>query len=282
MTPIEADSVTKRFGNFTAVAPTDLRVEPGEVVGLLGANGAGKTTLIKMILGLVMPSTGTVRLFGRPPGIEQRRRIGYVPQNLGLYADLTVQENLEFRAEVFAATASPAPTADAGQLVGHLPLGLQRRTSFDAALQHRPDVLVLDEPTSGVSPLARSRLWDLIRSEADRGAGALVATHYMDEVVQADRLVVMAHGRVVATGTVGDVIGDRRPVVVDTDRWAAAFAAIDRAGRRPLLAGRRIRVPLGPEVDRAGIERLLDQAGVRADVRTGPATLEEAMVELSL
>ena len=282
MTPVQAASVTKNYGPFTAVEQADLRVEPGEVVGLLGANGAGKTTLIKMILGLIAPSEGTIRLFGEPPGIEQRRRIGYVPQNLGLYKDLTVNENLEFRAQVFSVPTVPAAAPAGEQLVGHLPHGVQRRTAFTAALQHRPDLLVLDEPTSGVSPLARSELWDLIRSEADRGVGVLVSTHYMDEAVQADRLLVMTRGRVVATGTTGDVVGGRRTLVVDTHRWAEAFAAIDDAGHRPLLAGRSIRIPLGPDVDAPVIEAVLDRAGVQAEIRSEAATLEEAMVELSL
>ena len=287
MIPVHATAVSKDFGGFTAVDRTDLDVRAGEVVGLLGANGAGKTTVIKMILGLLEPTGGLVRLFGEQPGIEQRRRIGYVPQHLGLYTDLTVDENLDFRALVFGGATDPtgrtdvAGAVDGSRLVGDLPLGMQRRTAFTAALQHGPDLLVLDEPTSGVSPLARSELWDLIRSEAERGVAVLVSTHYMDEAVQADRLVVMTRGRVVATGTTADVIGDRRTLVVETDRWADVFGLVDRAGLRPLLAGRSIRVPAGPEVDRPAIERILDADGIRAEVHVEPATLDEAMVELS-
>ena len=188
MTPVVVRDVTRHFGSFTAVEHVNLRVEPGEVVGLLGANGAGKTTLIRMILGLLMPSAGRIRLFGERQSRELRRRIGYVPQNLGLYPDLTVRENLEFRAEVFAAgapsgtgaVATMPPHAD--RLIGDLPMGLQRRAAFAAAIGHRPDLVVLDEPTSGVSPLARSRLWDLIREQAEGGAAVLVSTHYMDAV----------------------------------------------------------------------------------------------------
>lgn len=291
-TPIGVTGATRRFGSFTAVAGADLTVASGEVVGLLGANGAGKTTLIKLILGLLAPTAGTIRLFGAAPGIEQRRRIGYVPQNLGLYQDLTVGENLAFRSEVFSgrsATVGAVEGAAAGldRLVGDLPLGEQRKAAFQAALQHQPDLLVLDEPTSGVSPLARSNLWDLIRSEADRGVGVLVSTHYMDEAVQADRLVVMTRGRIVPGETVADIVGERQTLVVDTDQWAEAFAVLDTAGRRPLLAGRTIRLPLEPGAgtdgggDGAEIRRLLDRAGIGVETRTEPATLEEAMVELS-
>ncbi len=279
--PIEVHNTTKKFGGFLAVDDVELQVAPGEVVGLLGANGAGKTTLIKMILGLLAPTAGTVRLFGAPPGIEQRRRIGYVPQNLGLYTDLTVTENLSFRGEVFAAAPTTSDATADRRLVGDLPLGLQRRVAFTAALQHQPELLMLDEPTSGVSPLARSELWDLIRTEADRGVGVLVSTHYMDEAVQADRLAVMARGRLVGGGSVDSVIGDRHTLVVEADEWAEAFAVIEADGRRPLLAGRSIRVPLDPGVDAGRVRRLLDEAGIQAEVRLDRATLEETLVELS-
>jgi ABC-2 type transport system ATP-binding protein/ribosome-dependent ATPase len=283
--PVVVRNVTRRFGSFAAVEQVDLDVEPGEVVGLLGANGAGKTTLIRMILGLLMPTEGQIRLFGRPQSRELRRRVGYVPQNLGLYPDLTVRENLEFRAEVFTAdgpaSAVAAPDLPAGaldRLVGDLPLGMQRRAAFAAAIQHRPDLVVLDEPTSGVSPLARSKLWDLIRQQAEAGAAVLVSTHYMDEAEQTDRLVVMGRGRIVAAGTATDVVGDRTTVEVVGERWAEVFAALDDPNRHLSLAGRTVRVLSGSV---AAVERDLDRAGISARVRTAPATLDETMVELS-
>ncbi len=282
MSTVDARGVSKVFGSFTAVDAADLRVDPGDVVGLLGANGAGKTVLIKMVLGLLAPTSGGVRLFGEPPGIEQRRRIGYVPQNLGLYTDLTLTENLEFRARVFDTEFVPTATSADGQLVGHLPLGLQRRGAFQAALQHRPDLLVLDEPTSGVSPLARSELWDLIRSQADEGTAVLVSTHYMDEAVQTDRLVVMSSGRVVACGTAEAVIGNRQTLVVEADRWADVFAALDRAGLRPLLAGRTIRVRQDHDPGAQRVRETLAESGITAGLRSERATLEEVMVELSV
>ena len=292
MSIVRARAVTRTFGDTTAVDRVDLDVEAGEVVALLGANGAGKTTLIRMLLGLSTPTSGSVRLFGEPPSRSQRRRIGYVPQNLGLYGDLTVGENLRFRAEVFGvgtgagAGASGADGEWGGQLVGQLPHGLQRRAAFAAALQHDPALLVLDEPTSGVSPLARSELWDLIRRHAERDAAVLVSTHYMDEAVQADRLVVMSRGKVVAAGSVDEVIGGRMAVTVDADRWADAFVVLDCAGRQGVLAGRTIRLPL-PQEDAAAaaaeldvVRALLADAGVAASVGFEAATLDETMVEL--
>lgn len=282
MIPVEADGVTRVFGSFTAVDTVHLEVAPGEVVGLLGANGAGKTTLIRMLLGLETATSGRIRLFGEAPNREQRRRVGYVPQNLGLYPDLTVGENLDFRARVFrAGSGRDTPTTDdtASGLVGRLSLGAQRRAAFAAATQHRPTLLILDEPTSGVSPLARSRQWDLIRERAEEGAAVLVSTHHMEEAVQADRLVVMAHARVVARGRPDEVVGNRRIIEVRTDRWGDAFDALDRDGLPLTLSGRTLRVLSGTVAD---VEARLQQAGVPAQVRTAPATLDETMVELSV
>lgn len=275
---IETRAATKRFGDFVAVDAVDLSVQPGEVVALLGANGAGKTTLMKMILGLLVPSSGTVHVFGGPADRDRRRRIGYVPQNLGLYPDLTVVENLEFRERVYGSQAPKRAPADATTLVGDLPLGLQRRAAFDAALAHRPELLVLDEPTSGVSPLARSALWALIRERAEAGIAVLVSTHYMDEADQADRVVLMAAGRVVATGTTADVIAGREVVEVRAERWADAFTVLDHGGRLLVLAGRAVRVLATPM---AAVRAELDAAGIAADVVAVPASLEEAMVSMS-
>ena len=166
---LHAGHVTRRFGAFTAVDDVSMQVGPGEVVGLLGANGAGKTTLIRMLLGLIAVTSGRVDLLGGPPDRERRRRLGYVPQGLGLYGDLTVRENLSFSARAYGTAEPalpPALTGHADVLVRELPLGAQRQVAFLAALAHSPEVLVLDEPTSGVDALARAALWDTIRAQA--------------------------------------------------------------------------------------------------------------------
>jgi ABC-2 type transport system ATP-binding protein/ribosome-dependent ATPase len=274
---VAAAGLTRTFGDFTAVADVGLHVDAGEVVGLLGANGAGKTTLIRLLLGVLRPSAGSVHLFGRPPTRAERQRVGYVPQNLGLYPDLTVSENLEFRAGLFdVAPARFEP--DERRLVGELSLGVQRWAAFEAATQHRPELLVLDEPTSGVSPLARSRLWNEIRRHSDAGAAVLVSTHYMDEAEQADRVVIMAGGRVVAEGSVDGIVGGRRVVEVTAPDWPAALAAVEGEDRVVVLDGRAIRV-LGDEP--AAVRADLERASVDAEVRLVPASLNERLVELS-
>lgn len=277
MKSVVVSGVTRKFGDFVAVDDVDMDLGPGEVVGLVGANGAGKTTLIRMILGLLRPTSGHIELFGQRHTRELRRRIGYVPQNLGLYRDLTAAENLEFRAETFGVAKSEAlPFASEG-LVEDLSLGMQRRAAFAAATQHNPELLVLDEPTSGVSPLSRSLLWNLIRERAEAGSAVLVSTHYMDEAEQADRLVLMARGKVAAAGSLESIIGDSSAVEVESPHWEDAFAALDRDGRLISLAGTTVRV-LNEPIDQVQSE--LAGAGVSARVGLVPATLDETMVVL--
>jgi ABC-2 type transport system ATP-binding protein len=271
--------VTRRFGHFTAVREVDLEVWPGEIVGLLGANGAGKTTLIRMLLGLLSVSEGEVALFGEPPSRLTRTRIGYVPQGLGLYDDLNPAENLEFAAAIFGAGRAvlPEPVRPyARELVGSLPLGVQRQVAFAEALSHRPDLLMLDEPTSGVGPLSRARLWETIGDAAEAGVGVLVTTHYMEEAQECGRLVIMADGRVVAAGTAAEIVGNQQVVVVEAESWSAAFGALDQAGLQVALAGRGLRVP---GADPAVVRRALGD--LPAAVRQVPATLEERFFELT-
>ncbi|WP_062304850.1 ABC transporter ATP-binding protein [Demequina subtropica] len=273
---IRATDVTRRFGDFTAVDQVSLTVEPGEIVGLLGANGAGKTTLIRMILGLLPPTDGRLELMGRAPDREGRARLGYVPQGLGLWDDLTVEENLAFVDEAFGSRATAVPEALATSresLVGGIGLGRQRQLAFAAALGHGPELLVLDEPTSGVDPLSRARLWDTIHESADAGAGVLVTTHYMQEAEQCDRLVLMSQGVAVASGQLADIVGGTTALAVRTERWQDAFAALDDAGVLVMLSGTHVRaVDASAERVRAAL------GGLEAELEAVPATLEEAMV----
>ncbi|MFI6646371.1 ABC transporter ATP-binding protein [Streptomyces sp. NPDC050529] len=270
-------SVGRRYGSFTAVDDVTMQVGAGEIVGLLGANGAGKTTLIRLMLGLSVPTSGSVALFGQTPDRTTRRRLGYVPQGLGLWESLSVSQNLRFANAAFGVDdpkLPPALRAVRDRPVGAIGLGLQRQLAFTIALAHEPELLVLDEPTSGVDPLSRARLWDAVHAEADRGAGVLVTTHYMQEAQQCDRLVLMSHGRAVAEGTERDIIGATTACEVDTEQWATAFEALDRASLPVTLAGRRVRLAdTSPDTVRVA----LSAAGVVADSREVPATLEETM-----
>jgi ABC-2 type transport system ATP-binding protein len=275
----ECLAVTCRFGHFTAVRDVSIEVRPGEIVGLLGANGAGKTTLIRMLLGLQRPTAGHVALLGETPSRQTRRRIGYVPQGLGLYDDLTAAENAAFAAAVFGGSRADLPadiTRRARVPVGQLPLGLQRRAAFAQALAHGPDLLVLDEPTSGVDPLGRARLWDTIARAARAGAGVLVSTHYMEEAGECDRLVIMSAGTVVATGTADEIVGGSQVTVVETGAWATSFRRLSAAGLPAALAGRSLRVP---SASVAQVRAVLADDDTR--VFEAPATLEERFFELA-
>jgi ABC-2 type transport system ATP-binding protein len=278
---IEVDAVTKQFPDVTAVDGVSLSVERGEIVGLLGANGAGKTTLIRMILGLIRPTAGTVELFGEMPSRVVRSRLGYVPQSTGLYLDLTVDENLAF---VSAAFDVPSPQLDpeleavANRPLGEISLGLRRRAAFAAALSHEPELLVLDEPTSGVGPLGRVELWNTISNEAAAGTGVLVSTHHMEEAEQCDRIVMLASGRKVAEGTAANIVNSVDAIEVAVADWHTAFSALEGAGLQPTLVGARIRLT---EVNQQRVEEILSASGLDTNVRRVKAGFEEAFVALA-
>jgi ABC-2 type transport system ATP-binding protein/ribosome-dependent ATPase len=278
---LRASSTSRRFGDVVAVDDVSMHVQAGEVVGLLGANGAGKTTLIRMLLGLLGTSAGTVEVLGGPPDRARRRRLGYVPQNLGLYRDLTLRENLAFVAGAYGA-ARPAVPAElrsyADVLIGDLPLGAQRQAAFTAALCHTPEVMLLDEPTSGVDALAASRLWDTIRDRSDAGVGILVTTHNMQEAEQCDRLLLMSDGVLVAEGSEHDIIGDTTAIAVHTDDWARTFAALNAAGQPVVLDGRAVRVADG---DPGRLGQILASEGIEARLQPVSATIEERMMVLA-
>jgi ABC-type multidrug transport system ATPase subunit len=278
---IRSQAVTRKFGSFTAVDDVTMEVNSGEVVGLLGANGAGKTTLIRMLLGLLGTTAGQVEVLGGPPDRGHRRRLGYVPQNLGLYRDMTVTENLEFITASYGATTPELPddlTRYARTLVGAMPLGAQRQTAFLAALSHQPEALLLDEPTSGVDALSRAALWDTIRAQSEQGVGVLVTTHYMQEAQQCDRLLLMSNGALVAQGSEADIIGTTTALAVHTDDWATTFAALNAAGVPVILDGRAVRVA---DTHPAELDRILNKAGITASIVPVPATIEERMLVLA-
>lgn len=278
---VAVDDASIRFGPVAAVQGVSLQVGPGEVVGLLGANGAGKTTLIRALLGLQPLDGGQVRLLDGPPDRAARARVGYVPQGLGLYQDLTVAANRRFQEAAYGVHDVDRTTVagiDDDTLVGDLPLGLQRRLAFAVATAHRPDLLVLDEPTSGVGPLGRARLWEDIHDAATTGTAVLVTTHHLAEAEQCHRLVVMAAGVVVASGTVEEVIAGEQVVIVPTADAGPVVAAFARAGVAAALTDGGVAVPnAAPD----HVRQALHDAGLPDTTSTRPATLEERFVTLS-
>jgi ABC-2 type transport system ATP-binding protein len=220
MTAIETHALTRRFGDLVAVRGLDLRIERGEIFGLLGPNGSGKTTTIRMLCGLLEPTSGTAIVAGVDVGREPDRikeRIGYMSQKFGLYEDLTMQENLDFYGGIYGLNGSARHErvmelasfigldARLKQMAGTLSGGWKQRLALACALLHKPAVLFLDEPTAGVDPAARRFFWLTIRRLADQGTTVLVTTHYMDEAERCGRLALMSGGHLIALGSPAEV-----------------------------------------------------------------------------
>jgi ABC-2 type transport system ATP-binding protein len=213
---VEMENLTRKFGDFTAVDQVTLRIEPGEVFGFLGPNGSGKTTTIRMLCGLLTPTSGMGRVLGLDIGRESeaiKARIGYMSQKFSLYSDLTVQENLQFYADVYGIRRGERSAriaeliAMAGlsgrerELTSNLSGGWKQRLALASSIIHRPRMLFLDEPTGGVDPEARRAFWELIYELAQGGVTVFVTTHYMDEAEHCNRIGLMYGGKLVALDT---------------------------------------------------------------------------------
>ncbi|HEY1927383.1 MAG TPA: ribosome-associated ATPase/putative transporter RbbA [Caulobacteraceae bacterium] len=223
---IEAHGLTQRFGAFTAVDHVNFRIEPGEIFGFLGSNGCGKTTTMKMLTGLLPPTEGTAELFGRPVkggDIEARRDVGFMSQAFSLYTELTVRQNLMLHARLFDLPEDKGKArvnqllVDFGledvadTLAESLPLGIRQRLSLAVAVLHEPQVLILDEPTSGVDPVARDGFWELmIRLSRENGVTIFLSTHFMNEAERCDRMSMMHRGKVLAQGKPADLVIERK------------------------------------------------------------------------
>lgn len=222
---IEAQGLTKRFDDFTAVDRASFRIERGEIFGFLGSNGCGKTTTMKMLTGLLPASEGTARLFGRPVDardLATRKRVGYMSQSFSLYSELTVRQNLELHAQLFHVPAGEitrrvkelvdefALSEHIDSLPEALPLGIRQRLSLAVAVVHQPEMLILDEPTSGVDPIARDEFWRLlIDLSRHHGVTIFISTHFMNEGERCDRISLMHAGRVLASDTPAALIRGR-------------------------------------------------------------------------
>jgi ABC-2 type transport system ATP-binding protein len=214
--PVIARDLVKRFGDFVAVDRISLEARRGEVVGFLGPNGSGKSTTIRMLCGLLRPTAGQALVAGynvaREPE-QVRRHIGYMSQRFSLYNDLRVIENIRFFASMYAVPPAALKERESwvldmaglsgreSALTGTLPGGWKQRLALGCALLHRPPILFLDEPTSGVDPISRRQFWDLIHTMAAEGVTVLVTTHYMDEAEYCNRLVLIFQGRIIASGS---------------------------------------------------------------------------------
>jgi ABC-2 type transport system ATP-binding protein len=222
-TIIQAESLTKTFGGFRAVDAISFSVAKGEVFGFLGANGAGKTTAIKMLTGLLAPSSGNASVAGFDVFTESeaiKRSIGYMSQRFSLYDDLTPWENIRFFGGIYglgrrAISEKGRSLIDtlglssvASKRLAALPLGWKQKLAFSVAVMHEPEIVFLDEPTGGVDPLTRRRFWEMIYEAAERGLTVFVTTHYMDEAEYCDRVSIMVDGRIAALGTPRDLQGE--------------------------------------------------------------------------
>lgn len=210
---IDVKNLEKRFGNFTAVDQISFDVKKGEIFGFLGANGAGKTTAMRMLCGLLKPTSGEANVAGFSVASDSeniKKNIGYMSQKFALYNDLTVYENLRLYAGIYGLKNSEIKPriinllqdlnldTNYNTMVDSLPLGWKQKIAFIAAIIHEPKIVFLDEPTGGVDPITRRQFWEMIYKAADRGITIFVTTHYMDEAEYCDRVSIMVDGKIVA------------------------------------------------------------------------------------
>jgi ABC-2 type transport system ATP-binding protein len=273
---LEVDRITKRYGHVVACQDVSFAVAPGEVFGFVGSFGAGKTTTMRIVLGVLAPDSGEVRLDGVPMTLAARRRIGYLPEERGLYPRMRVFDQLVYLAELHGMDVYDAHRAadywitrlglreQQGDLVQKLSLGNQQRVQLAAALVHDPDVLVLDEPFSGLDPLAVDTLAGVLRERAETGAPVLFSSHQLELVERlCDRVAILQSGQMVAAGTVAELSANGRyEVLVDAPAappgWADALSGVQVLG----VHNGRTRLFLGDGAD--------DQAVLLAALATGP------------
>jgi len=319
LTPLEADpyviqaeNLTRFFGDFLAVDHVSFKIKPGEVVGYLGPNGSGKTTTIRMLLGLLLPSAGSASVLGYDVVSQSellRARVGYMSQKFALYFELTVRENLAFYAGVYG-IRDRARIEEVIDLVGlrglenqrvsGLSTGWRQRLALATAIVHEPRLLFLDEPTSGVDPRARRAFWDLIYGLVEQGVTALVTTHYMDEAEYCNRVGIMRNGRLLAfdtpsalkiealPGLAWDVLLDADPETGDQVSSLPLLHALNALQTCPCvlragLVSDHLRAITPPEITQLSFQEALQQiglTGVRLEVVE--PTLEDVFLALAV
>ena len=298
---VSADALTRKFGDFVAVDHVSFEVSRGEVFGFLGPNGAGKTTAIKMLAGLLTPTSGKGAVAGYDVATQSesiKRSIGYMSQLFSLYADLTVEENITFFSGLYGVdperragrrdwVLEMARLSDQrGRLVRELSLGWKQRLALGCAALHEPPILFLDEPTSGVDPLSRRSFWDLIYTLADAGTTVFVTTHYMEEAEYCHRLALMNRGKLVALDTpAGLKSGMHEPLLelrtADAPRAARALHDIPEVLAAGMF-GRVLHVTVtDPDAARPAIERALAKVDLHIDAwKRIPPSLEDVFIRL--
>ena len=298
-TAVAVDGLTRRYGAFTAVDAVTFTVGRGEVFGFLGPNGAGKTTTIKMLTGLVRPSGGTGHVIGfdvATEGDDIKLAIGYMSQLFSLYHDLTVDENIEFAAGLREVEGErfqrrrewvlemSGLRQHASRQTGQLPLGWKQRLALGCAVLHEPAVLFLDEPTSGVDPLARRAFWEVIRDLSTAGTTVFVSTHYMEEAEFCDRLALMNRGKMIALGTPAEMRASmpETELRVETENAPRAVATLSGVSGivDASLFGRALRVVVTEASQAAAtIRERIEAAGLACrSIEVVPASLEDVFV----
>jgi ABC-2 type transport system ATP-binding protein len=296
---IYARDLSKFFGKFHAVKDVDLEIAYGEIYGLLGANGAGKTTTIKLLCGLLEPTQGEMVLAGQGGNLRSqslRQRLGYMSQKFTLYDDLTVLQNLEFycgvyevpravrRTQIEWVLETCGLTGQADIMTGRLPGGWKQRVAFGAAVMHEPEILFLDEPTSGVDPLARRQFWRLINDLARRGTAILVTTHYLEEAEQCNRMGFMVAGEVVLQGSPREIKmaqpGQMMELRVSHNQRAAQVLKQQLEPWRVAIFGDRLHVVLdNPDRELSSLHQYLAQENIHVEsTRPIPFSLEDAFI----
>ena len=298
---IVARGLTRRFGNVVAVDNLDLTVERAQVYGFLGPNGSGKSTTIRMLCGLLLPSAGDIRVLGFkiPQQAEElKRHIGYMTQKFSLYEDLTIVENLEFVAAVHELDRARAKTRVAelleryalralrDQLAGTLSGGEKQRLALAAAVLHKPELLLLDEPTSAVDPQSRREFWDSLFALVDAGTTILVSTHFMDEAERCHRLAILDHGHLVADGTPRELMHalPGHVLIVESADLRRAHELLDKFPGVDACAqiGAHLRVLVHDGADaRERVAAHLRDGGVDANVETAAPNLEDVFVSVT-
>lgn len=280
MSVVSVSNLTKSFGGKTVVDHVSMTVEQGEIVGFLGPNGSGKTTTIRMICGLLTPDSGTGTVLGYDVATQSRdikREVGYMTQRFSFYEDLTIEENLQFVARLYElkpvkdyvdkTLEDLGLTSRRQQLAGTLSGGWKQRLALAACIMHQPKLLLLDEPTAGVDPKARREFWDEIHLLAANGLTVLVSTHYMDEAERCHRIHYISYGKLLASGTVEDVVAG-----AGLTTFVARDGEADHVARIAALPGVDQVAPFGNTLHIVGQDRALLEASLaRFTAETGLA-----------